>query len=600
VSPAPRTTAATPGYADEFPPRVLREYALLADGERGILVGPQGDCVWMCAPRWDSDAVLSTLIGGGGVYAVTPEQTRYVWGGYYEAGSLIWHSRWVTTTGIIECREALAFPADPGTAVVLRRVTAVEGAARVRVVLDLRPGFGRHAMGDLHQHQGIWTARAAGLHVRWSGGADARAERDGALVAHLALAPGAHHDLVLEVGGKPGGQPADASAAWEATEAAWAAAVPQLSETLAPRDARHAYAVLRGLTSAGGGMVAAATMSLPERASGGRNYDYRYAWIRDQCYAGQAVAVTQPHPLLDDAVAFISDRVLADGPQLKPAYRIDGGPVPDEKRLPHLSGYPGGADKAGNWVNGQFQLDALGEALLLFAAAARHDHLDTGHWRAVEATAAAIEARWGDADGGIWELGNQRWAHSRLMCVAGLRAMTASASPGQAAAWRSLADTIAADAGADCVHPSGRWQRSPSDERVDAALLLPAIRGAVPADDPRSQATLAAVAADLGREGYVYRFRQDQRPLEDAEGAFLLCGYLMTLATHQAGAEAEAIAWFERSRAACGPPGLFTEEFDVGQRQLRGNIPQAFVHALLLECAARLPRPWQASGWKET
>jgi GH15 family glucan-1,4-alpha-glucosidase len=101
------------------------------------------------------------------------------------------------------------------------------------------------------------------------------------------------------------------------------------------------------------------------------------------------------------------------------------------------------------------------------------------------------------------------------------------------------------------------------------------------------------VADDLGREGYVYRFRQDQRPLEDAEGAFLLCGYLMALATHQDGRDTEAIAWFERNRAACGPPGLFTEEFDVTQRQLRGNVPQAFVHALLLECAARLPQPWQ-------
>ncbi len=593
MSAGPRTPEAGPGYADDFPPRVLREYALLADGERGILVGPQGDCVWMCAPRWDSDAVLSSLIGGGGVYAVTPEQTRYVWGGSYEPGSLIWHSRWVTTTGIIECREALAFPADPGTAVVLRRITATEGAARVRVVLDIRPGFGRHGMGDLHRHDGIWTARAGGLHMRWSGGPDARAERDGALVAHLTLEPGACHDLVLEVGERAGDQPADADVAWEATEAAWAAAVPAMSETLAPRDARHAYAVLRGLTSAGGGMVAAATMSLPERAKAGRNYDYRYAWIRDQCYAGQAVAVTQPHLLLDDAVAFISDRVLADGPQLKPAYRIDGEPVPDERRLTHLSGYPGGADKAGNWVNGQFQLDAFGEALLLFAAAARHDHLDTGHWRAVEATVAAIQARWGDADAGIWELDNEHWAHSRLMCVAGLRAIAAGAPPGQGAAWSGLADAIAADAGADCVHPSGRWQRSPGDERVDAALLLPAIRGAAAPDDPRSRATLAAVSADLSREGYVYRFRQDQRLLEDSEGAFLLCGYLMALAAHQAGADTEAIAWFERSRAACGPAGLFTEEFDVRQRQLRGNIPQAFVHALLLECAARLPRPWQ-------
>ena len=101
--------------------------------------------------------------------------------------------------------------------------------------------------------------------------------------------------------------------------------MPQLGDTIAPRDARHAYAVLRGLTSSGGGMVAAATMSLPERAAQGRNYDYRYVWIRDQCYAGQAVAADGPHPLLDDAVRFVAQRLLEDGPKLKPAYTITGG-----------------------------------------------------------------------------------------------------------------------------------------------------------------------------------------------------------------------------------------------------------------------------------
>lgn len=97
--------------AGEFPPHVLREYALLADGERGILVGPRGDYVWMCAPRWDSDAVFSSLVGGQGSYAVTPTG-RFVWGGYYEEGSLIWRSRWITENGVVECREALAFPVN--------------------------------------------------------------------------------------------------------------------------------------------------------------------------------------------------------------------------------------------------------------------------------------------------------------------------------------------------------------------------------------------------------------------------------------------------------------------------------------------------------
>lgn len=588
-----------PGSLDSaaaFPPHVLREYALLADGERGILVGPRGDFAWMCAPGWDSDAVFSALIGGGGLYAVVPIDDRFVWGGSYEEGSLVWKSRWITSSGIIECRDALAFPGDPHTAVVLRQIVAVQGAARVRTVLDPRGEFGKRSMTHLERAGDLWTARSGSLRLRWSGGAGASHTRGGALVADLEVAEGEHHDLILEISDRTlADQPVEPRRAWKATEAGWARTIPELGDTVAPRDARHAYAVLRGLTSAGGGTVAAATMSLPERANAGRNYDYRYVWIRDQCYIGQAVGVSHPSPLLDDAVHFISGRILEDGAQLKPAYRVDGGPVPDERQLSHLAGYPGGFDKVGNWVNQQFQLDALGESLLLFAAAARHDHLDTEHWKAVEATVAAIESRWGDPDAGVWEIDDQRWAHSRLMCVAGLRAMGAHASTPEAAAWGALADAIAADTASDCLHPSGRWQRSPGDERVDAALLLPAIRGALPGNDPRSEATLAAVESELGREGYVYRYRQDDRALGEAEGAFLLCGFLMALGTHQQGRTAKAVAWFERNRSACGPPGLLTEEFDVGQRQLRGNVPQAFVHALLLECATRLAKPWDAT-----
>ena len=129
--------------------------------------------------------------------------------------------------------------------------------------------------------------------------------------------------------------------AWAATEAAWRERVPALAHTIAQRDARHAYAMLTGLTSGGGGMVAAATMSLPERAREGRNYDYRYVWIRDQCYAGQAVAAAGAYPLLDDAVRFVRDRLLDHGAQLKPAYKTTGGRVPDQQQL-DLAGTPAG------------------------------------------------------------------------------------------------------------------------------------------------------------------------------------------------------------------------------------------------------------------
>ncbi|RDH75529.1 glycoside hydrolase family 15 protein [Mycolicibacterium moriokaense] len=580
---------------EEFAPHVLREYALLADGQRGALIGPRGEISWMCAPNWHDDAVFASLIGGPGIFAITPSR-RFVWGGHYEEGSLIWRSRWVTADGILECREALSFPASSDRLVLLRRVEAISGDAEAKLVFSPAAGFGRHGMRDLSRDEhGDWHAQVGDLAMTLRGASDAEPASGVAtpeLRGVIRVPEGGRHDVVLELRKRScREQLPSITELWQETESRWDATLPSYSDSIAPRDTRHAHAVLRGLTANSGGMVAAATMSMPERANQGRNYDYRYVWIRDQCYAGQAVAAAGQHELLDGAVAFVAERVLEDGPELKPAYTIAGGPVPDERSL-RLSGYPGGSDIVGNHANKQFQLDALGEALQLFAAAAGHDRLDSHSYSAAVAAVEAISKRWREPDAGIWELDDKRWAHSRLSCVAGLNAMATHAVGADVGKWTELADTILADA-ADCVHPTGRWQRAPDDPRLDAALLQAGIRGAIPREDPRHLATLAAVRRELADDGFVYRFRHDNpsRSLGATEGAFALCGFWMALATHQLGDDVAAARYFERNRTACGPPGLLSEEFDVEQRQLRGNIPQAFVHALLIESSVRLAKP---------
>jgi GH15 family glucan-1,4-alpha-glucosidase len=138
------------------------------------------------------------------------------------------------------------------------------------------------------------------------------------------------------------------------------------------------------------------------------------------------------------------------------------------------------------------------------------------------------------------------------------------------------------------VHPTGRWQRAPDDPRLDAALLLPGLRGAVPPEDLRTLATLAAYLHELTSDGYAYRYRHDDRQLHEAEGLFLLCGFLAALSLHHQREPVEARAWHERTAAACGPAQLFSEEYDAQQHQMRGNLAQAFVHALMIESAARL------------
>jgi GH15 family glucan-1,4-alpha-glucosidase len=569
---------------------VLRDYAVVADGERGIVVGPDGAMVWMCFPAWHDAAIFSSLVGGQGHYAVTPE-APYVWGGHYEDGALIWRSRWVTTESVVECREALAAPARRDRAVVVRRIMARSGAARVRVELLLRGSYGRTPTDDVRRdEQGRWVGRSGGVWFRWTGAADAVIDAGGVAELHLVVEEGQHHDLVLELGHhEPSDDPPHADLLWEETEAHWSATVPALDHVVAQRDARHAYAVLAGLTSASGGMVASATTSLPERADAGRNYDYRYVWIRDQTYAGIALAAVGDTDRLDPLVDFVAARLLDEGARLAPAYTVDGARPPREEKL-GLPGYPGGTDIVGNRARDQFQLDVFGEALSLFAAADRSGRLSTQGWRAAELAARAIAAHHGEPDAGVWELERRRWTHSRLACVAGLRAISGAPGAPRApvAEWTALADQVLAETAQRSTHPSGRWQRSPDDPAPDAALLLGSIRGAVPASDPRSVATHRAVVRDLTEDGYVYRFRHDARPLHDAEGAFLLCGFWTALSCRAQGRLGEARTWFERTRSSCSTSGLFSEEYDVVQRQLRGNLPQAFVHAALLECAASM------------
>ena len=583
---------------------VLRDYALLADGHRGVLVGPQGDCAWLCFPSWSDPAVFASLVGSGGHYLVQPPG-RWVWGGYYEDGSLIWVSRWVTEHGIFESREALSYPATADRAVLLRRVRALDTAGELLVALDPRADYGRASVGTWRRKDGHWEARGQELTVRWWGGENAVSrlvDHHHRLELQLELEAGAHHDFVLELttgaASKRGGFAAEApdpDTCWRLTEEAWQAEVPECKGILAAQDVRRSYAVLRGMTGPEGGTVAAATTSLPERAEGNRNYDYRYVWIRDSCYVGRAGAcIPGGEAMLDDAVRFVSGRLLADKDQLSPAYLPDGSPVPGELVLEDLPGYPGGTDVIGNHIRGQFQLDAFGEALLLLALAASRGRLDAPGWKAAAIAADTIERRWGEADSGIWELEPNFWTHSRLICVAGLRALCeAPAGPGaeETARYLALADTILACTAAEALRPSGAWQRACDDPRVDAALLLAELRRAVPPGDPRSAATRQAVIDELTENGYVYRYAHPGSPLGEAEGAFLICSFWLSLSCLAAGDAVGAARWFERARSGAGAPGLLAEEFDVVQHQLRGNLPQAFVHAALIEAAVAQSRP---------
>ena len=565
--------------------------------ERGILADPDGELAWMCFPTWSDPAVLANLLGSGGSYRIQP-MGRYVPGGAYEDGTLIWRQRWVTDSGVIECRQALAYPGRQDRAVILRRVSALDGEARLSALVSLAGDYGRRPSALWHRDGpgDAWETSCNGIHARWSGAIDAvpveRADAP-AILLDFRLGRGDTHDFVLEL------QPmrfeahdrADADDLWRQTTKAWAENIPRCDAVPAGRDARQSFAVLRGLTDSDGATVAAVTTALPERAEAGRNYDYRYGWIRDICYIGHAgAAVEGGGTVLDDAVRWVSARVLANGASTAPAYQGNGSPVPEPRSL-ELPGYPGGSDIVGNRVRHQFQLDLFGEVLLLLANAASQDRLAADGWDAAELAIRAIADRSEEKEHGIWEIGPAHWTHSRLICVAGLRAIAEYAPLSRHVTKAlSLADHLLSTADRTALHPSGRWQRSPDDARVDASLLLSEIRGAVAPDDPRSAATRLAVIDELCEDDYIYRYAEPGEPLGQNEGAFLICNFWMALAYLGCGEATKGAQYFERTRASCSSSGLFSEEYDVAQRQLRGNLPQSFVHALLIETAAAIGR----------
>lgn len=583
------------GFAEEHDATThpLRDYAFGGDGERGMIIGPDGAIVWMCAPRWDSDAVFSSLLGGAGHFSVTPQSPHRISGGYYDVGTLIWKHVWTTSQGVIECDDALAYPGEDHRAVILRRIASRGHAHDVDVAVSPRAGFGYADVTPAALTDGVWTWTTGDVHVRVVGLADAQFSPEEGLEGSLHLEAGAEHDVVAEFSMRPDEDGSlEADALWASTREAWRRAMPDIHGTAADADVAQFYAVTMGLTSRHGGMVAAATAGLPEHLRAEANYDYRYAWIRDQCFAGQADAALKrdrkrAYPLLDGAVAFIGARLVADGANLRPAYTVAGEPVPSQRRLP-LPGYPGASPIVGNHVNEQFQLDIFGEALSLFAAAAGLGRLDAKGWDAARIAADAIAKRWDEPDAGIWELENRWWTHSRLACIGGLRALSDAAPAASATTWRALADLIEARVLATCVTADGRWARSQDDDAVDAALVIPAIRGGLDPHDPINVRTVDAVLHDLQSGGHIYRFKHGDQDLPAAEGAFLLCEASMSLALLRLGRREEAVRWFERVRGCVGPSGLFSEEWNVRERQMRGNLPQAFLHAIVAQAAIEL------------
>ncbi|MFA5889589.1 MAG: glycoside hydrolase family 15 protein [Actinomycetota bacterium] len=588
----------------------ISDYGLIGDCHSAALVGQDGSIDWACFPRFDSPSVFARNLdeSRGGHFRIAPEFVEDARRAYLQDTNIL------TTTfecsgGVLELTDCMPVetPEEPGgTRVrvhhsILRRARCTIGTVNVRV--SVAPRF---EYGSLLPRFTPLSARSAYV----EGGANAivlNSTRpvevlDTEVVAEWTLHAGEEVWMEATWSRSYARHPRAPSLAkfeqecrrrLEATTAYWRLWIEQCSYegVYAPFVRRSALA-LKALTYApSGAMVAAPTTSLPELIGGGRNWDYRYTWIRDATMAlSSLVALGFRH----EAEAFRSwlERATAGRAQnLQIMYGVEGERHLPEMELPHLTGHRNSAPvRIGNAAAVQTQLDVYGQILdaaYLYGKAG--GDFSTKNWTFLTRLVESAAARWHWADHGIWELRDEprHFTHSKLHCwVAldrGIRIAQARGLPAPIERWERARDEIR-DFLLEQAAPDGWFQQAAGYPVADAATLLAPALGLVPTDHPLALRTIQEVRAQLEHNGLVYRYKGNDG-LEGQEGAFLVCSFWLVDCLVHTGEIGEAQALLERLLTFGGDLGLFPEQVDPATGEGLGNFPQAFSHmALVLSC----------------
>jgi GH15 family glucan-1,4-alpha-glucosidase len=358
---------------------------------------------------------------------------------------------------------------------------------------------------------------------------------------------------------------------------------------------------LKALTYAPtGGIVAAATTSLPESLGGVRNWDYRFCWIRDAALALEALMAAGYVEEATQWRDWVMRAVAGDPEDLQIMYGLGGERRLDEYELPWLAGYEGSRPvRVGNAASGQLQLDVYGE---LMDAIHRARQLGMAPVPGAQPLARGLiewlEEHWREPDDGIWEIRGPRrqFVHSKVLAWVAMdrivKMAEASGYGGVIGRLRRMRDEIHSEVcekGYDAARNT--FTQYYGSTQLDAALLLIPQVGFLPASDPRVVGTVDAVQRELMRDGFVMRYILDENAadgLPPGEGAFLACSFWLVIDLAMLGRLEEARKLFDRLMAFRNDLGLYSEEYDPAHRRLIGNFQQAFTHLTLIASAVAL------------
>lgn len=579
----------------------IEDYALLGDLQTAALVGRDGAIDWLCLPRFDSPACLAALLHDeeAGSWRIAPASGGPATRRRYRGDTLILESEWDTPEGtvrVVDCMPPRGTEPD-----VVRVVEGVSGRVPMRMVLRLRFDYG-HIVPWVRR-EGADLAAVAGPDAIWLRTPAPIRGEDLSTVAEFDVAAGERIPFVLTYAPShlPRPAPVDPDTAIAEAEKFWTEWISRCRyRGRWDSEVRRALVILKALTYAPtGGIVAAATTSLPEQLGGSRNWDYRFCWLRDAAFTLQALLGTG---FVAEARAWrewLVRAVAGDPSKLQIMYGLDGRRRLYEQELPWLSGYEGSAPvRIGNAAAGQFQLDVWGEVLdgLHLARDAGMTTDDTA-WDVQRALLDYLEGHWRDPDNSLWEVRGPRrhFVHSKVMAWAGVdravKTVDHHGLPGPVDRWRALRDEIHAEVCANGYDTDrNTFTQYYGSDAVDAALLLIPRVGFLPRNDPRVRGTVDAVQARLTTDGLLLRYRTEHGVdgLPGHEGAFLACSFWLADALHGLGRTAEATALFERLLGLRNDVGLLSEEFDTTIRRHVGNTPQAFSMVGLINTAREL------------
>ncbi|QHC66200.1 glycoside hydrolase family 15 protein [Rathayibacter sp. VKM Ac-2759] len=579
----------------------IEDYAVLSDCRTAALVSRDGGIDWLCLPRFDSASVFGALLGGDdqGRWSLRPLDADATAERHYLGDTLALVTRWTTATGVVEVLDVM--PLRDERAELVRRIRGVSGSVPMRQELRIRFDYARTLP---------W--------VRQEGTDEdpllvAVAGPDAVVVRGMRLTATDHvHSAEFEVAA---GSTIDLSMAWfpshrrapkvldvdralERTISWWSTWAESIRYDGPHRDAVvRSLLTLRALTDdETGGIVAAATTSLPEQFGGSRNWDYRYVWLRDAALTLQALLAHGFEQEAEKWRAWLLRAVAGAPEDVQIMYGLAGERDLLERTMPSLPGYDGASPvRIGNAAVDQYQADVIGEVMVALheARGAGVDETEFS-WPLQRALLGFVESNWQRPDNGIWEIRGEprHFTHSRVMIWAaldrGVRAVRECGLDGPVETWEALRDRVRAEIEAQGFDSErGHFVQSYGSTEVDASLLVLPMVGFVEADDPRMLGTVAELERALLQKGLLHRYRTESSVdgLAGGEHPFLACSFWLVRQYAYSGRLDDAEALMTRLVGLSNDVGLLSEEYDVEQQRHAGNTPQALSHLALVQAA---------------